>query len=133
GIPFHNVRFNLITGMTPKTWPLVDWAENHGKVIAGLLRPTDRPLEAADAAFEKLARPDDLKVDQYDRPGLRAHLRWQAWRTVQSAVEPQRAKPRDVFDEAFRTDAGWVELKARVARFKVRWDEQRQEYVATAP
>ena len=47
---------------------------------------------------------------------------------IQPSIEPE--KPRDKYDDAFQSDEGWAEMKAKEAKFKIRWDEKRQEYVA---
>src|SRR5262249_15756454 len=54
GIPFHNVRIDATSGWPAHTAPYVEWAAQHGKLIASPLRPTDHPLEAADARLKEL-------------------------------------------------------------------------------
>jgi hypothetical protein len=56
---------------------------------------------------------------------LQAHLRDQAWRAIRPLVDPDNKEWFDVSSQAT-----WDKLKARVDRLAVRWDEERQEYVA---
>jgi hypothetical protein len=107
--------------------PLVQWADKHGRVIRESLRPTDRPLEAADALFEKLASDKDRGA--LNNPSdLRRHLRSQAWRMVRHIDSAGRGSAAPWTDEQ-----AWSRIKAEIARRHIRWDEERQEYVPSSP
>jgi hypothetical protein len=122
GIPFHTIVISGTSGSPGSTRPLVDEAAREGVLRKKPLRPADNPLEAADSLFEKIARPKDREQSRFE---LREHLRGQAWRAVRHLVDPFRKQPPNLSSQAV-----WDNLKAKAARLKVRWDPQRQEYVA---
>lgn len=138
GIPFQTFRYvrggiePILEGpRIPATTYLVDWAEDRGKLIEGRLRPTDDPLAATDELFNELAPKLNLdKKSEWERDTLRSHLRIQAWRMVAHLVEPERKKPRDRFDELFDSEERWTQLKQKTEQLGIRWEEERQEYVA---
>jgi hypothetical protein len=128
GIPFHTTLIGGTSGWPPWCGPLVDWAATDGKLIEKPLRPTDRPLEAVDALFEKIAAPEDRKNDWR---GLKEFLRWQAWKMIGHLVEPGSRASADFQNDRGIDDQRWAELRAKAAKLGIRWDEQRQEYVVT--
>jgi hypothetical protein len=130
GIPFHNVLISGTSGWPGNTGPLVDWAEKNGRVIDGILRPTSRPLEAADAAFEKLANANDREANGR-RFGLREHLRSQAWRMIQAVVDPKDREIRISIDGPLSSQEKWAELKEKTHQLEISWNEVRQEYSAS--
>jgi hypothetical protein len=117
GIPLHTHFIGGFEGHPGSTVPLVDWAEAHGRVINGHLRPTDDPL----AAVEKfLAQNPDAHVFNV------RHVREQALRMLTHLGEVR------VVERSWQcgTDRDWQELKTSVRRLTIRWDENKQEYVA---
>jgi hypothetical protein len=124
GIPFHTVVINGTSGWPGSTRRLVDAAAQRGKLIQKPFRPADNPLEAADALFEKIGKSKDRDEGGFSN-GLHEHLREQAWRAVRHLVDPVRKQSPDL-----RYKATWDKLKANAAQLKIRWDEEKQEYVA---
>jgi hypothetical protein len=98
-------------------YSLVDWAANHGKIINKPLRPPNDPCAAVDALVAKLQHNPE--------PWREELLRMEAWRMlsrIPALADQSRAESLP--------QPQWDRLKADVRRFKVRWDEDRQEYVA---
>jgi hypothetical protein len=126
GIPFQTVVFLGATGNTLRAGrDSVEAAAKTGKLRKMPLRPSDNPLEAADALFKKIADP---KVRNRERlRDLREHLRKQAWRAIRHLVDPHGKEPTDL-----SAQATWDKLKTKAAQLKIHWDERRQEYVAGA-
>jgi hypothetical protein len=107
-----------------------DWAEKHGKLRAKPLRPADDPLAAVDAlcAAPQTAR---LYGQLWDRPLYsRDVLRHQAWRMIEPIVGPWQTSRRERVRRGYDPDADWDKHKKVAARFKLRWDEKEQKYVA---
>jgi hypothetical protein len=123
GIPFHTVVISGTSGWPSSTRPLVDAADQHGTLIEKPLRPANNPLEAADALFEKIAKPADRDLQGFGN-GLRQHLREQAWRSIRHLLDRSEKSPD------LSSQAEWDKLKAKVVRLKIRWNEERQDYVA---
>ena len=57
-------------------------------------------------------------------------FRRQGWEAIQHLL-PRPANVKDARGEpGFKSDADWAALKKQAAALKIRWDEQRQAYVA---
>jgi hypothetical protein len=125
GIPFHTVVIRGGTGAPGGTGPLVDRAKKEGNLLEQPLRPADDPLAAADTLFAKLAQEENPA--HRTRPAVQQHLREQAWRAIRHLVDPGMEKP-----PRLSSDASWKRLKEKAASMNIRWDEQKQEYVAGA-
>jgi hypothetical protein len=121
GIPFSILDIRESTGTVWGTEALVGDAARQGKLRKEPLRPADNPLEAADALFLKRVQPEERKREQL----ALVHLRVQAWRAIRHLVDPAGKQSPD-----FSSQKRWDELKARVTRMKICWDEKRQEYMA---
>jgi ankyrin repeat protein len=121
GIPFNTFFISEWKGSPGSTRPLVDRAAKGAKLWARPLRPADNPLEAADSLYLKMVQ---AKV-RWPRWDLREHLRGQAWQAIRHLVDTGEESSPD-----FLSEETWNDLKARVKRLKIRWDEERQKYVA---
>jgi hypothetical protein len=124
-IPFHTIRFDGGSGGPPRVAWLIDWAEADGQLRDKPLRPTDRPLDAADELFNRIATPQQRESRSW--PRLKEHLRWQALGMVYRLLGEDN--PPTVHDKRLHDEEGWSRLKARAIELGIRWDEQRQEYV----
>jgi hypothetical protein len=120
GIPFHTEVINGIEGNPWRARPQVDWAEAHGRIIAGQLRPSDDPVGSAEKLLAQQAKTE---------LGLVQHVRLQAWRMLRHLPGVRELGPPAPCESA-AADAKWAELKAKVRKLKIRWDEAKQEYVA---
>ncbi len=96
----------------------VDRAENYGKIRAKPLRPADDPIAAAEK-LAALPRRTALPNPNEER----ATLRREAWQTIASLVQV-RAGDRDF------TGPAWEVRKKAAANLKIRWDVEKQNYVA---
>ena len=124
GITFHNRYVGGYTGWPESTAYLVEWADERGKIIEGRLRPMDDPFEAAEELYSRLA--DERRAGpEKALAELRLHLRLQTWRMIAHLVEPERKRPREMFDVS---DQEWFKLKSKAAQLHIRWDEDRDEY-----
>jgi hypothetical protein len=121
GIPFSFLEVSGTGGWVWGTEALVGDAADRGKLRAKPLRPADNPLQAADSLFSKMVPAEERKRAYLSQ----VHLRVQAWRSIRHLVDPDGKQLPD-----FSSQASWDRLKARVKQMKIRWDEERQEYVA---
>ena len=98
-------------------------------ILSPLPAPAKRgnPLEAADAVYQKIQKAVQRKEDNR-YPGLREHLRKQAWEAIRHLVEPEDHHDHAIGDRKF-SDTDWKQLKEKVARLTISWDEQKQDYV----
>jgi hypothetical protein len=127
GIPFHTYVYGGYSGSVGRMDPCLDEAEREGKLLEQPLRPADNPLEAADSLYAKIGpeRPPSNGFNGF----LQLHLRAQAWRAVRH-LNLQDWKPPTFYDRDI--DVSWQRLKDEVVKRKIRWDKQKQEYVAGA-
>ncbi len=103
----------------------VDWAEKHGKLRMKPLRPPDNPLAAVDAL---IALPHSARLLRRDAES--DATRRQAWRMIAPLAG---AWPEDQhFPRQKKVDlkGEWEAQKKAAAKLKIRWDENKQEYVA---
>jgi hypothetical protein len=131
GIPFHAVVFGGTSGWPPNMKPLVDWAEKDGKIETELLRPTNKPLEAADELYAQLLQKMTKERRDYERDGfgrsLRSHLRTQAFSLIRHLVEGPKEKGRRLRDIELGEER-WRELKKTVEAMKIRWNDDKGMY-----
>jgi hypothetical protein len=115
---------------------LVDAAEKKGLLLDKPMRPPDAPLEAAEALCEQLRKEGKL-VGSFGRVNeTQQWIREQAWRTLKHLAKTSYEDPlRFAIGKGGSPEIAeqrWAKLKAEVAKLNVRWDEQKQEYVAGA-
>jgi hypothetical protein len=129
GIPFHTIVISSTSGWPPNMKPLVDWAEQDGKMEPELLKPTDRPLEAAEKLYDRLFQKL-TKEDQESERGrrLKTHLRTQAYSLVRHLVVDETARRRR---DTELTDDRWRDLKAKLDGMKIRWNDEKGMYEKT--
>jgi hypothetical protein len=124
-VPFHNL---YVTGRIGKPDPgrgyLVEWANQHARLIDEPLRPSDDPLQAADELCDELLR--EPKALHRSREGLKMHIRMQARRTIEHLFPPEDTKN---WDRLQLLDRDWQSLKDAAIKLKIRWDEKKQNYV----
>lgn len=115
-----DLPFILINGVTLGGYPQhpyvhVDWAEKNGRLRAKPLRPADDPI----ASVERLARlPQTRRL--FNDDWHYALLRRQAWEAIAHLV---RVPVND-------SDSAWEVHKKAAAKLKIRWDVDKQNYVA---
>ncbi|MCH7720451.1 MAG: hypothetical protein IH988_05600 [Planctomycetes bacterium] len=111
----------MLFGAPSEPYPILAWAEKHGRLRQEPLHPPDDPLETVDAW---LARRD-VQAAFTDHNGLK----WQARRQALAAIE-------DLVTEGSlsgcRTEADWVALRQLVNGLDIEWEEQQQAYVTGA-
>ena len=111
----------MLFGAPSEPYPILAWAEKHGRLRPEPLRPPDDPLGTVDAW---LARRD-VQEAFTDHNGLK----WQARRQALAAIE-------DLVTQGSlsgcRTEADWVALRQLVKGLDIEWDEQQQAYVTGA-
>ncbi len=125
GIPFHCESPPLDAGWDdgPR---LLDWAERLGRLRREPLRLGDDPLAAAERLYHRLVERGYVDADSIGAIELREELREQARRMVESLVGRGSTPP--LFSDV---EKDWQQFRARFATLGVRWDEQKQDYVAT--
>jgi hypothetical protein len=112
--------------------PLVDWAEKEGKIETELLKPTDKPLEAADKLYDRFRQrmtKEKLATEQSERAGrsLKTHLRTQAYNLVRHLIE-EPADPERRRRDTELTDDRWRELKTKIDGMRIRWNDEKGVY-----
>jgi hypothetical protein len=132
GIPFHALVIRDAWGHPPDMKPLVDSAEKEGKIEAELLKPTNKPLEAADELYAQLVQKmtnEERAAEEGDGigRGLRSHLRVQAFSLVRHLVGGPDEKRRRLRDVVL-SEERWRELKARLDGMKIRWNDNKGMY-----
>jgi hypothetical protein len=129
-IPFFLVNGSMLGNVAyPRRF--VDWAEKDGRLRTSPLHPPADPLAAVDALLagaplKRLLGNNKNKVPAEDA----VRLRRQAWQMIEPIVGPWQTSDRDRQRSGYDADADWEKHKKIAARFKIHWDEQRQEYVA---
>lgn len=112
----------MLFGAASQPYPLLAWAEKHGRLREEPLRPPDNPLEAVDAW---LARRD-VQEAFTDHDGLKWQARRQAHAAIQNLVTNASLSP-------CRTESDWVALRQQVNGLDLEWDEKQEAYVNAAP
>lgn len=125
GMPFHTICYDVVKISGAFTKAKLDWPAREGILLDQPLRPTDHPLEAADALLAKLV--NERFRDDYHTRTLQNHIRRQAWRSIKHLINPNLEEPPYLDPES-----RWKRLKEQAAALRIRWDEQKQEYVAGA-
>jgi hypothetical protein len=126
-LPFHDTGFAGRLGTPdPDRGYLVEWAAQHGRLREKPFRPEDNPLKAADELCEKLFRDTKTRSDGTKYNPKYRHIRQQAWRTIAHLLPSERNKSWPGWLE----DEEWNRLKQQIAKLKIRWSEQQQNYVA---
>jgi hypothetical protein len=115
---------------------LVDWADGEPFRMSRL-RPSDQPLEAGDKLYAKLERSAEVQTfDAKHKCAIKQHIRVQTWRMIAHLVEPMQVlRSRAAGEEnvsqhvPWQSEEEWTELKKKVGRMRIRWDEKTQEYI----
>lgn len=131
GIPFHTALIAGTSGRPPNVKPLVDWAENEGTIESEQLDPTNRPLDAADKLYalllQKMSKEERESEQTEGFRSIKAHLRAQAYSLVRHLVE-QPEQDEGQHRQIEITDDRWRDLKARLERMTIRWNNKRGMY-----
>jgi hypothetical protein len=124
-IPFNHAEGLSLEGRAEDPSSHLYWAEKHGKLRTGLLRPINDPFVAA----ERLA--DSPLVKRLEGAfSDRDLLRCQAWNMVRHLVRHPIGQKETKDALHSDKDVDWKARKKLIAGLKIRWNEQRQEYVA---
>jgi len=120
-------------GETPfSTRILVASADTTGILRERPLRPPDDPIRCAENLLSKRFTSN---TNEDSQKWLRMFVRKQAYRTVRHIVSTNYEES-DTFarrhENPNSVEDDWQALKAEVVKLKVRWDEQKQEYVSGA-
>ena len=131
-IPFLIAQsVGTILGGAPKS-PIVDveWADKHGTLRKTKLRPSDNPVDAADA-FLSLPKTKRLLKKQQGWGGL-ADVRRQAWRMIEPLAGPPEAHNPKHVRLGYRIDWDWQRHKTIAKSHQIQWDATRQRYTGHA-
>jgi hypothetical protein len=117
-VPFLLINGVLLAGYPQHPFSHLDWAEKHGKLRAQPLRPADDPIAAVD---KLIAQPQIGRLCGSDT--LKIMLRYEAWQAIAHLVRvPMGGNDFN--------GAAWEERKKLAAKLKIRWDVDKQNYVA---
>jgi len=134
-VPFHFVYREVINriGSPDDYSEWIDRAEQSNKFITTRWRPPDDPLNVADEYFDRLKilgkyRPSESRPLR--RPdGLKYHIRRQGVRLIKSESVLKALPTLD--EKAVESDIAWQELKKAASDLRLRWDDERGEYMPT--
>jgi hypothetical protein len=95
------------------------WFRKHGALTPVPLRPTDRPWETLDRLLAKHGSDPQL-------PSIFVN---QLLALLDSVYRVERGRDGLPFAAGTTFDSGWRDLRARLAKLKIRWDQSSVRYV----